>query len=76
MKSLLKTRTKGGTDDEALAMIGQLISSKTSPEKSFELKLEDTALDHQEKSGKGDKDPHSIEGLSMSPVDMLQAGYG
>lgn len=70
MKSLLKTRTKGGTDDEALVMIGQLISSKTSPEKSFELK------DHQEKSGKGDKDPHSIEGLSMSPVDMLQAGYG
>lgn len=76
MKSLLKTRTKGGTDDEALAMIGQLVSSKTSPEKSFELKLEDTALDHQEKSGKGDKDPHSIDGLSMSPVDMLQAGYG
>ena len=76
MKSLLKTRTEGGTDDEALVMIGQLISSKTSPEKSFELKLEDTALDHQEKSGKGDKDPYSIEGLSMSPVDMLQAGYG
>ena len=73
MKSLLKTRTKGGTDDEALAMIGQLVSSKTSPEKSFELKLEDTALDHQEKSG---KDPHSIDGLPMSPVDMLQAGYG
>jgi hypothetical protein len=46
MKSLLKTRTKGGTDDEAKVMIGQLISSKTSPEKSFELKLEDTALDH------------------------------
>lgn len=76
MKSLLKTRTKGGTDDEALVMIGQLISSKTSPEKSFELKLEDTALDHQEKSGKGDKDPHSVDGLSMNPVDMLQAGYG
>ena len=76
MKSLLKTRTKGGTDEEALVMIGQLISSKTSPEKSFDLKLEDTALDHQEKSGKGDKDRYSIEGLSMSPVDMLQAGYG
>lgn len=76
MKSLLKTRTKGGTDDEALVMIGQLISSKTSPEKSFDLKLEDTALNHQEKSGKGDKDPHSVDGLSMNPVDMLQAGYG
>ena len=76
MKSLLKTRTEGGTDDEALVMIGQLISSKTSPEKSFELKLEDTALDHQEKSSKGDKDPYSIDGLSMNPVAMLQAGYG
>lgn len=76
MKSLLKTRTEGGTDDEALAMIGQLISSKTSPEKSFELKLEDTALNHQDKSGKGDKDPYSIDGLSMNPVAMLQAGYG
>lgn len=76
MKSLLKTRTEGGTDDEALAMIGQLISSKTSPEKSFELKLEDTALNHQEKSSKGDKDSYSIDGLSMNPVAMLQAGYG
>lgn len=76
MKSLLKTRTKGGTDEEALVMIGQLVSSKTSPEKSFELKLEDTALDHQEKSGKGDKDPHSIEGLSMDPMTMMLAGYG
>ena len=76
MKSLLKTRTKGGTDDEALVMIGQLVSSKTSPEKSFELKLEDTALDHWEKSGKGDKDPHSIEGLSMDPMTMMLAGYG
>ena len=74
MKSLLKTRTKGGTDDEALVMIGQLISSKTSPEKSFNLKLEDTALDHYEKSGK--KDPYSVDGLSMNPVAMLQAGYG
>lgn len=76
MKSLLKTRTEGGTDDEAKVIIGQLISSKTSPEKSFNLKLEDTALNHQEKSSKGDKDPHSIDGLSMNPVAMLQAGYG
>ena len=76
MKSLLKTRTEGGTDDEAVVMIGQLISSKTSPEKSFDLKLEDTALNHQEKSSKGDKDPHSIDSLSMNPVAMLQAGYG
>lgn len=76
MKSLLKTRTQNGTDEEALTMVGQLVSSKTSPEKSFELKLEDTALDHQEKANKGSKDPHSVSGLDMNPVDMLQAGYG
>jgi len=71
MKSLLKTRTQNGTDEEALTMVGQLVSSKTSPEKSFELKLEDTALDHQEKAAKGSKDPHSVSGLDMNPVDML-----
>ena len=76
MKSLLKTRTENGTDDEAKVLVGQLISSKTSPEKTFELKLEDQAIDHQKKSGKGDKDPYSVDGLSMNPVDMLQAGYG
>lgn len=76
MKSLLKTKTQNGTDEEALTMVGQLVSSKTSPEKSFELKLEDTALDHQEKESKGNKDPHSVSGLDMNPVDMLQAGYG
>lgn len=76
MKSLLKTKTENGTDDEAKVLVGQLISSKTSPEKTFELKLEDQAIDHQKKSGKGDKDPYSVDGLSMNPVDMLQAGYG
>lgn len=76
MKSLLKTRTENGTDDEAKVLVGQLISSKTSPEKTFELKLEDQAIDHQKKSGKGDKDPYSIDSLSMNPVAMLQAGYG
>lgn len=76
MKSLLKTRTQNGTDEEALTMVGQLVSSKTSPEKSFELKLEDTALDHQEKAGKGSKDPHSTDGLSMDPMSMMLAGYG
>lgn len=76
MKSLLKTRTENGTDDEAKVLVGQLISSKTSPEKTFELKLEDQAINHQKKSGKVDKDPYSVDGLSMNPVDMLQAGYG
>ena len=75
MKTLLKTRTKGGTDTEAQTMIGQLISSKTSPEKTFELKLEDTAQEHQEKASKT-KDPRSKTGLDMNPIAMLEAGYG
>ena len=76
MKSLLKTRTENGTDDEAKVLVGQLISSKTSPEKTFELKLEDQAIDHQEKEGKDGKNPYSIKGLSMDPMTMMLAGYG
>ena len=76
MKSLLKTKTENGTDDEAKVLIGQLISSKTSPEKTFELKLEDQAIDHQEKEGKDGKNPYSIKGLSMDPMTMMLAGYG
>lgn len=76
MKSLLKTKTENGTDDEAKVLVGQLISSKTSPEKTFELKLEDQAIDHQEKEGKDGKNPYSIKGLSMDPMTMMLAGYG
>lgn len=76
MKSLLKTRTENGTDDEAKVLVGQLISSKTSPEKTFELKLEDQAIDHQEKEGKDGKNPYSIKGLNMDPMTMMLAGYG
>lgn len=76
MKSLLKTKTENGTDDEAKILVGQLISSKTSPEKTFELKLEDQAIDHQEKEGKDGKNPYSIKGLSMDPMTMMLAGYG
>lgn len=76
MKSLLKTKTENGTDGEAKVLVGQLISSKTSPEKTFELKLEDQAIDHQEKEGKDGKNPYSIKGLSMDPMTMMLAGYG
>lgn len=76
MKSLLKTKTEKGTDDEAKVLVGQLISSKTSPEKTFELKLEDQAIDHQEKEGKDGKNPYSIKGLNMDPMTMMLAGYG
>lgn len=39
-KSLLKTRTEGGTDKEALNLISTLVLSKTSTEKSFSADLE------------------------------------
>lgn len=39
-KSLLKTRTEGGTDKEALNLISTLVLSKTSAEKSFSADLE------------------------------------
>lgn len=39
-KSLLKTRTEGGTDKEALNLISTLVLSKTSEEKSFTADLE------------------------------------
>ena len=39
-KSLLKTRTEGGTDKEALNLISTLVLSKTSEDKSFTADLE------------------------------------
>lgn len=39
-KSLLKTRTEGGTDKEALNLVSTLVLSKTSTEKSFSADLE------------------------------------
>lgn len=39
-KSLLKTRTEGGTDKEALSLVSTLVLSKTSEEKSFTADLE------------------------------------
>ena len=77
MKSLLKTRTEDGTDASAQKMVASLICSKTSPESTFKLEREDTALEHQEKAAeKASKDPHSVLGLGMNPVAMLEAGYG
>ena len=39
-KSLLKTRTEGGTDKEALGLVSQLILSKTSEDRQFTVDLE------------------------------------
>ena len=39
-KALLKTRTEGGTDKEALGLVSQLILSKTSEDRQFTVDLE------------------------------------
>lgn len=39
-KALLKTRTEGGTDKEALSLVSQLVLSKTSEDKQFTVDLE------------------------------------
>lgn len=39
-KALLKTRTKGGTDKEALGLVSQLVLSKTSEDRQFTVDLE------------------------------------
>lgn len=39
-KALLKTRTEGGTDKEALGLVSQLVLSKTSEDKQFTVDLE------------------------------------
>lgn len=69
-RTLIKTRTKNGTQNEALELVAQLIGMSTSSTSEFQLDLQ--------KSEKGDTaDPtNPFAKLKLSPVDMLQAGYG
>lgn len=69
-RTLIKTRTKNGTQEEALKLVSQLIGMSTSSISEFQLDLQ--------KSEKGDTtDPtNPFAKLKLSPVDMLQAGYG
>lgn len=69
-RTLIKTRTKNGTQEEALKLVSQLIGMSTSSISEFQIDLQ--------KSEKGDTtDPtNPFAKLKLSPVDMLQAGYG
>lgn len=69
-KSLIKTKTKNGTGEEAIALVSQLISMSTSDTSEFSIDMQKT------KDGETTDPTDPFSKLKLSPVDMLQAGYG
>lgn len=71
-KALLKTRTEGGTDKEALGLVSQLVLSKTSTEKSFTADLEGgpTKKSMSKDTNAGSKD--STDMKTSLPLQIMQ----
>ena len=71
-KSLLKTRTKGGTDKEALNLVSTLVLSKTSTEKSFSADLEGgpTKKSMSKDANAGSKDDTDMK--TSLPLQIMQ----
>lgn len=71
-KSLLKTRTEGGTDKEALNLISSLVLSKTSTEKSFTVDLEGgpTKKSMSKDANAGSKDDTELK--TSLPLQVMQ----
>ena len=71
-KSLLKTRTKGGTDKEALNLISTLVLSKTNTEKSFSADLEGgpTKKSMSKDANAGSKDDTDMK--TSLPLQIMQ----
>ena len=71
-KSLLKTRTEGGTDKEALNLISTLVLSKTSTEKSFSADLEGgpTKKSMSKDANAGSKDDTDMK--TSLPLQIMQ----
>lgn len=71
-KALLKTRTEGGTDKEALSLVSQLVLSKTSTEKSFTADLEGgpTKKSMSKDANAGSKD--STDMKTSLPLQIMQ----
>lgn len=71
-KALLKTRTEGGTDKEALGLVSQLVLSKTSTEKSFTADLEGgpTKKSMSKDANAGSKD--STDMKTSLPLQIMQ----
>lgn len=71
-KSLLKTRTEGGTDKEALSLVSTLVLSKTSEEKSFTADLEGgpTKKSMSKDTNAGGKDGTDLK--TSLPLQVMQ----
>ena len=71
-KSLLKTRTEGGTDKEALSLVSTLVLSKTSEEKSFTADLEggSTKKSMSKDTNAGSKDDTDLK--TSLPLQVMQ----
>lgn len=71
-KSLLKTRTEGGTDKEALNLVSTLVLSKTSTEKSFTADLEGgpTKKSMSKDANVGSKDDTDMK--TSLPLQIMQ----
>lgn len=71
-KSLLKTRTEGGTDKEALNLISALVLSKTSEDRSFTVDLEGgpTKKSMSKDANAGSKDDTDMK--TSLPLQIMQ----
>lgn len=69
-KSLLKTRTEGGTDKEALNLISTLVLSKTSEDKSFTADLEGGPTKKSMSKDAGSKDDTDMK--TSLPLQIMQ----
>lgn len=71
-KSLLKTRTEGGTDKEALNLVSTLVLSKTSKEKSFTADLEGgpTKKSMSKDTNAGSRDDDELK--TSLPLQVMQ----
>lgn len=71
-KSLLKTRTQGGTDKEALNLVSTLVLSKTSEDRSFTVDLEGgpTKKSMSKDANAGSKDDTELK--TSLPLQIMQ----
>ena len=71
-KSLLKTRTEGGTDKEALGLVSQLVLSKTSEDRQFTVDLEGgpTKKSMSKDANAGSKDDTNMK--TSLPLQIMQ----
>lgn len=71
-KSLLKTRTEGGTDKEALNLVSTLVLSKTGEERSFTADLEGgpTKKSMSKDANSGSKDDDELK--TSLPLQVMQ----